>query len=103
MDKKIVVIAKRYAEKVKTIVSPQMVILYGSHVKGKARAESDIDIAVVLDKAPADYLETSSNLCGLVRDVDTRIEPVLLIKGYDRSGFLESVLKQGRIIYKAGH
>lgn len=103
MDKKIIVIAKRYVEKVKTVVSPEMVVLYGSHVKGKAGDESDIDIAVVLDKAPVDYLQTSSNLCGLVRDVDTRIEPVLLIRGYDRSGFLESVLKQGRVIYKAGH
>lgn len=103
MDKKIVAIAKRYAEKVKTVVSPQMVILYGSHIRGMAGTESDIDIAVVLDRAPADYLETSSNLCGLIRDVDTRIEPVLLIKGYDRSGFLESVLKKGMIIYKSGH
>lgn len=103
MDKKIVAIAKRYAEKVKAVVPPLMVILYGSHVKGNAVTESDIDIAVVLDKIPADYLETSSNLCGLIRDVDTRIEPVLLIKGHDRSGFLESILKQGKIIYKSGH
>lgn len=103
MDKKIVAIAKHYAEKVKSAVPAEMVILYGSYVKGNARAESDIDIAVVLNKVPADYLETSSNLFSLVRDVDIRIEPVLLIKGHDRSGFLESILKQGKVIYKAGH
>jgi predicted nucleotidyltransferase len=103
MDKKIVAIAKRYAEKAKQIVPASMVILYGSYAKGTAISQSDIDIAVVLDKAPVDYLRTSANLFGLIVGLDERIEPVLLIKGHDKSGFLESILKHGRIIYKAKH
>lgn len=103
MDKKIIAIAKRYAETVCRKMPAQMIILYGSHATGKAGTGSDIDIAVVMDKAPADYLEASSNLFSLVRDVDKRIEPVLIVKKSDKSGFLESILKHGNVIYKARH
>jgi uncharacterized protein len=103
MDKKIIEIAKLYAEKVTVKYPVEMVILYGSHVKGTAHDLSDIDIAVVVNKVSGDYLKMSAGLFDLVRDVNKRIEPVLLSRANDRSGFLERVLKQGKIIYKAVH
>jgi uncharacterized protein len=101
MDKEIIKIARLYAKKVKARYPVKMVILYGSHAKGTANELSDIDIAVVVDKLTGDYLKISADLFNLVRDVSNRIEPVLLSRANDRSGFLESVLKQGKIIYKS--
>ena len=101
MDKEIIKIAKLYAKKVKARYPVKMVVLYGSHARGTANELSDIDIAVVVDKVTGDYLKISADLFNMVRDVSIRIEPVLLSRANDRSGFLESVLKQGKIIYRA--
>lgn len=103
MDKKVIKIAKMYAEKVRQQMPVQMVILYGSHAKGNAGDVSDIDIAVVVDKAPANYLQASTNLFDLVMDIDKRIEPVLIVRKNDKSGFLDSILKYGSIIYTTEH
>ncbi len=100
MDKKVIKIARLYAQKVADFLPVSMVVLYGSHVKGTATKTSDIDIAVVVDRFRGDYLKVSTDLFGLVRDVDKRIEPVLLCRSKDRSGFFQSVLKNGKIIYK---
>ncbi len=101
MDKKIAEIARLYARKVKNLMPVSMVILYGSHARGTAKEYSDIDIAVVVDKLQGDYLTTSAELFSLVRTVNKRIEPVLLCREHDKSGFLENVLKHGKIIYKS--
>ena len=101
MDQKIVKIARRYAEKVKAAMPVKMVVLYGSYARGNATEYSDIDIAVIVDEFRGDYLKASANLFNLVRGVNTKIEPVLLSKKNDKSGFLESILKHGKIIYKA--
>ncbi len=101
MDKKIVEIARLYAQKVASRMPVKMVILYGSYARGTAKKSSDIDVAVVVDKFQGDYLKASADLFNLVRGVNKRIEPVLLCREHDRSGFLESILKQGKIIYEA--
>lgn len=101
MDKEIIKIAKQYAEKIKAKYPVKMVVLYGSHVNGTAHDLSDIDIAVIVDKVPGDYLKISADLFDLVRDINKRIEPVLLSRASDKSGFLESVLRQGKVIYQA--
>jgi len=100
VDQKIVKIAQRYAEKVKDTMPVRMVVLYGSHVIGKPHKDSDIDIAVIVDEFRGDYLKASAGLFGLARSVNTRIEPMLLSQKHDKSGFLESVVRQGMILYK---
>jgi uncharacterized protein len=101
MDKKIIKIAGLYAEKVKNYLPVDMIVLYGSYARGTAKKTSDIDIAVVVDRFKGDYLKVSSELFGLVRNVNKRIEPVLLCRSKDKSGFLDSILKYGKVIYKA--
>lgn len=101
MDKEIVKIARIYAQKVRDFMPVSMVILYGSHVRGSAGEDSDIDIAVVVEKFRGNYLRTSAQLFNLVRDVSKRIEPVLLSRENDKSGFLENVMKHGKVIYRS--
>lgn len=91
--------AKRYSELVTKSLHPKMIVLYGSYAKGLAREDSDIDIAVIFDTIGDDFLEKSQYLYKLRREIDIRIEPVLLTQKNDISGFCEEVLKTGKIIY----
>jgi len=76
-------------------MDPDEIILYGSHAKGNAGADSDIDIAVVFDRFDGDYWQTLRKLHELTISVDTRIEPVLLESGNDPAGFVELVRREG--------
>jgi predicted nucleotidyltransferase len=49
--------------------------LFGSHARGTAQAESDIDLAVFLDRDEIDGFDEDILLMRLTRDVDLRIEP----------------------------
>ncbi len=96
MDKK-EVIAK--LKKFKVLLSKEMsfdkLILYGSYAKESHSADSDIDVAVVVDKIEGDFFSTRPLLWRVRREVDDRIEPVLLDKSNDPSGFLAEVMKNG--------
>ena len=84
-------IAKAYANAVRGIMKTTGVFLYGSHAKGTATKDSDIDIAVVVDQISGDYLSTVSKLWSLTRSVSEEIEPVLLTAADRQSGFLQTV------------
>lgn len=98
MDREVAAKVKKYAELVKKEMPVKMIILFGSYARGSENRASDIDIAVVVDRLQDDYLEQSARLFHLIRGIDTRIEPVLLISGGDKSGFLSSILNYGKII-----
>jgi uncharacterized protein len=49
--------------------------LFGSYAKGKHNAESDIDIAIFLNKEKIDGFEEDMKLLRLRRKVDLKIEP----------------------------
>lgn len=94
-QEKVLSIAKEYASAVRGIINATAVFLYGSYAKGTATADSDIDIAVVVDEVPGDYLNTVAMLWKLTRSVNHAIEPVLLTKADDTSGFLQTVQRTG--------
>lgn len=87
--------AKQYADAVRGVIDAKAIFLYGSHVKGTATKDSDIDIAVVVDEVPGDYLTVISKLWGLTRKVNHDIEPVLLTQADGQSGFLQTVERTG--------
>jgi predicted nucleotidyltransferase len=104
MDKESVVrLAQRYSDLVRRYLPVKQVLLYGSYAKGTALPDSDIDIAVIVDRVDGDYLEEQSRLFRLRRTIDLRIEPVLLESGLDQSGFLHEVLTTGHVVYSSGH
>ena len=96
MDQETVLnIAKKYASAVREAVDARAIFLYGSCARGTATTDSDIDIAVVMDDVPGDYLSTVAMLWKLTRSVDHAIEPVLLTTADDASGFLQTVQRTG--------
>jgi len=70
-------------------------ILFGSHAKGNARKDSDVDVAIVVETLTGDYFSTRPLLWKIRREVDDRIEPVLIEKSHDESGFLSEIMKTG--------
>ncbi len=89
-----------FAEKARQSVDVQQVILFGSYAKGTATEHSDIDVAVVTDSPVDDWLEKSTQLFRLRRDINLSIEPVLLDSLSDRSGFLEEIRRTGELVYE---
>lgn len=99
MDSKINEKIERYAGLVKEKLNVSMIVLYGSYAKGIEQKDSDIDIAIVVDELNGDFLDVNAGLFSLCRQVDTGIEPKLIVRKNNRSGFLESILKYGKVIY----
>ena len=99
-EEKVLNIAKHCAVVVRKVMDASSIFLYGSHAKGTATKgtatkDSDIDIAVVVNKVPGDYLDAVSLLWKLTRSIDHDIEPVLLTAADDESGFLQTVQQTG--------
>ena len=91
-------LVKAYANDVRSVFPVDRVILFGSHAKGTAHADSDIDIAVILNGFTGDYLETSKQLYRLRRNISADIEPVLLDSSHDESGFVAEVFRTGQVL-----
>lgn len=94
-QEKVLNVAKEYAAAVRSVVDATAVFLYGSYAKGTASKDSDIDIAVIVDEIPGDYLDTMTALWKLTRSINHDIEPVLLTAEDDQSGFLTTIQKTG--------
>ena len=91
----------KYAEAVRSELSPSAIVLFGSYAKGTASDESDIDVAVIFDGFKGDWLKTSTSLWKLRRNVSLDIEPHMLDAREDKSGFVQHVFKTGQVIYRA--
>ena len=94
-ENKVLTLAKQYADAVRNTIEAKSIFLYGSQAKGSATKDSDIDIAVVVDKVPDDYLDVMAQLWRLGRAVSHDIEPVLLSNDDLDSGFLQLVQRTG--------
>lgn len=71
------------------------VYLFGSYAKETNREDSDIDVAIVVNSIKGDYFSTTPLIWKLRRQIDDRIEPILIEKGKDSSGVLEEIQKTG--------
>ncbi len=71
------------------------IYLYGSYAKGTSTEESDIDVAIIMDESKDEYFVMVPLLWKLRRTIDFRIEPLLIETKYDKSGFLNEIIKTG--------
>jgi predicted nucleotidyltransferase len=71
------------------------VYLFGSYAKDTNTEDSDIDVAVVVRNISDDFFSVNPLLWKLRRQVDDRIEPILIDINNDRSGFLDEIKKNG--------
>ena len=94
----VIEILRRYKELLSKHIDFESLILFGSYTRSDRREDSDIDVAVVVDEMPGDYFETRPILWKISREVDDRIEPLILEKKHDASGFLEEVMRSGIVI-----
>ena len=102
MDKRTVIEhVKQYATEVAREFPITQVILFGSYVTGQAHQDSDIDVAVVVNKISEDYLTLVTRLHALTIPIDPLIEPHLLLENGNNGGFLREVLRTGQVIYRA--
>jgi uncharacterized protein len=96
MDKnEAIKLAKAYKWLVNEYFDVTDVILYGSYSNGTQREDSDIDIAVVVDDVTGNYFDTVPLLWKLRRQISNLIEPVLICRKHDVSGFLNEVIQTG--------
>ena len=73
----------------------ESVYLFGSFASETNREDSDIDVAVVVKNISGDYFAVNPLLWKLRRQVDDRIEPILIDKNNDKSGFLDEIKRNG--------
>jgi len=100
MDKRedIISIAKKYLELVRASSFPMKIntaYLFGSFATDSPKKDSDIDIALVVDKWVGDYEETVVPIWRLRKKVDFRIEPHIIVPNEDYADFLPEIQKTG--------
>ena len=101
MDKRDIIInkVKIYQDLVRSSSSVKIdqCWLFGSHAKGTPRKHSDIDVAFVVEHIGDDYdfFEFEPLLWKLTRQVDDRIEPILIARDTDYAGFLDEIQRTG--------
>ena len=88
-----------YSQRVVQRYHPKMIIVYGSYARGTATQDSDIDIAIICESLGGDYMENAFELFRMRRDIDLRIEPVLIEPDNVRNSFYNDIVKTGKIVY----
>ncbi len=78
MDKnQAIKIIKKFVNAVKKEgISVDRIILYGSYARGRIRADSDIDVAVISRNFGKDRVEEGMKLFRIAGEIDSRLEPV---------------------------
>lgn len=77
LNKKEINLINKYARLLKQKgINVSKIILFGSHAKGMAKLDSDIDIAVISSQFGRDNLKEMMLLRKLALEVDSHIEPL---------------------------
>ena len=92
MDKREALIkVKEYSLLLSNYFQFEKVYLFGSYAKNNYRRDSDIDVAIVVNHIDGDYFAIHPLLWKLRRQIDDRIEPVLIERDHDNGDFLGEI------------
>jgi len=97
----IITLLKRYiAELEKNKIPIKKAIIFGSYARGKAKTESDIDVALVSEVFSGDRFEDRRKIIPLRREIDNRIEPIpFRPEDFENGGILvEEIRKTGVVV-----
>lgn len=86
---------KRYKRLLESHLQFESVYLFGSYAKETNTDDSDIDVAIVASNIPDDFFAVNPLLWKLRRQIDDRIEPILIDRCNDQSGFLDEIKEYG--------
>lgn len=86
---------KEYSILLKKYIPLEKIYLFGSYAKNTNRTDSDIDVAIVVNKIEGDYFAIQPLLWKLRRQIDDRIKPILIEKDNDINGFLIEIQRNG--------
>lgn len=93
-------IIKRYIiELEKHEIPIKKAVLFGSHARGTARPESDIDIALISAVFTGDRFRDRRRIIPYRRTIDARLEPLPFTpEDFDNGGIMAEEIKQNGII-----
>ena len=86
---------KEYSVLLKKHIKLDEVYLFGSYANNTNHIDSDIDVAIVVKNIEGDFFDIQPLLWKLRRQIDDRIEPILIEKDHDLSGFLTEIQRNG--------
>jgi predicted nucleotidyltransferase len=86
---------RQYSLLIRQHLKVDKVYLFGSYAKNANREDSDIDVAIIVDKIEGDYFSINPLLWKLRRQVDDRIEPILIEKEFDEADFIGEIQRYG--------
>jgi uncharacterized protein len=86
---------KKYADTIISEFNPNMIVLFGSYAKGTEKENSDIDVAVIVDKIEGDYLDILFRLYKMRRNIDESFKNVFYILQCEFVCWITSTLNQG--------
>jgi len=76
----------------------EAVYLFGSYVKGMANKDSDIDVALVVNRFEGDFFDVIPPIHRLTERIDFRIEPHVIARDTDYAGILDEIQKTGILV-----
>ena len=91
-------IVLKYVEKICKNYKVEAIILFGSYAKGTEHEDSDIDIAIVIDKFKDNIIDEEVEFMNIRKGIDYRIEPhIIRIDDYKNvtTPFVKEVIDTG--------
>jgi predicted nucleotidyltransferase len=86
---------KQYSNLLKQHMQFDKIYLFGSFAKETNRDDSDIDVAILVNKLDRDFFSIHPLLWKLRRQIDDRIEPIIIEKDFDDADFYKEIQNHG--------
>lgn len=95
-----------YVEEVVRLFQPERIVMFGSRVGGKPRADSDVDVLVVMRHAGASAEQAAKIRrrirAGFPLDIIVRSPAAIRKRLAVGDGFIQEILEKGRVLHEAG-